>query len=292
MTSKRLAKTFNGEPAQAAPAPANDSGINPVPLWPLERYYRDPNDRTVYVNEINAASALDIVAQLRYFEKLDPEKPIRMVIHSGGGSISAGQGIIGVMKTMHAPVHTAAFGDCESMASLLLAAGTKGHREIYPGTRFMIHQPHLSDNFGRESQGNNTAWDMANTRRRSEHLYLHFIGLPATKKNLNLISDALETDTVMNAHQVKALGLADRIIDVPPENSYANADAGRRIDLQERRAYMKVMEDVDRIEADSIDMKSHNHAQLGQRAIKALIQEHERQTTKPVPEAAPRLRRG
>src|SRR5437016_3608405 len=127
MATRRPRQDFNKE-QHASRQPANDRERPSVPDWPGDKFYRDVEDRTIYVKDIDAYAAHDIVAQLRFFNKVDPDKPITMIINSGGGIISAGMGIIGVMKTLDAPVHTVAFGDCESMASLLLAAGKRGHR--------------------------------------------------------------------------------------------------------------------------------------------------------------------
>ncbi|HTK83729.1 MAG TPA: ATP-dependent Clp protease proteolytic subunit [Patescibacteria group bacterium] len=274
----RVKRDF-GDSAKQQQKPANDRPSRRE--WPGDKFYRDVEDRTIFVNDIDGTAAHDVVSQLLYFDKIDPDKPITMIINSGGGTISAGLGIIGVMKTLRAPVHTVAFGDCESMASLLLAAGTKGHRSIYPGTRFMVHQPWWSKNFGRESDGAVLAADATNSRYRSERLYLHFIGLPPTKNNLKLIHQALETDTVMNTGQAHALGLADNIIGVPDERDFEHLDGERRRDLAERRDFMKLLNEIDHIEHDKVDMSSYQESEVGQRAIRALIDAREHQIAAP-----------
>ncbi len=268
-------RDFGDSARQGKQNPANDRG-QPRREWPSDKFYRDVEDRTIFVKDIDGYSAHDIVSQLLYFDKIDPDKPITMIINSGGGSITAGLGIIGVMKSLRAPVHTIAFGDCESMASLLLAAGTRGHRQVYAGTRVMIHQPWWDKSFGRQSEGDNLAADMGNTRYRSERLYLHFMDLPATRENLKLIHEALETDTVMNPGQVQALGLADEIISVPNERDLHHLDDERRDDLAERRDFMKLMDEIDLIEHRKVDMDSYQMSEVGQRAIRSLIDERER----------------
>lgn len=268
-------REFGDSARQGQQRPANDRGSQPRD-WPRDKFYRDVEDRTIFVKDIDGYSAHDIVSQLLYFDKIDPDKPITMIINSGGGSITAGLGIIGVMKSLRAPVHTIAFGDCESMASLLLAAGTRGHRQVYAGTRIMIHQPWWDKSFGRESEGANLASDMANTRYRSERLYLHFMDLPPSDNNLRLIHEALETDTVMNPGQVQALGLADKIITVPNEKDLDHADDERLDDLAERRDFMKLMDEIDLAEHHKIDMNSYQMSEVGQRAIRSLIDERER----------------
>ena len=58
-----------------------------------------------------------------------------------GGSVSSGLGIYDTMQYIQPPVSTWCVGQCCSMASLLLAAGTKGMRYSLPNAKIMVHQP-------------------------------------------------------------------------------------------------------------------------------------------------------
>ena len=287
MVKTQVKTTFGKGARQLDEAPNADAANDSQPAAPAAA----KDDRTIYVQNINADTAHTIVRRLLELDEADPSQPITMIIHSGGGFISAGRGIIGVMKSLRAPLHTVAFGDCESMASHLLAAGDRGHRKIYAGTRVMIHQPSLSADFGRESNGAATAVDMANSRRRSERIYLHCLGLPPTKKFLNLMSDALETDTVLNATQACALGLADEVIDAPPDSAFDGVNTPeRKATRAERGSFLKMLGDVDRLEDSEIDMASRKQSELGQRAVKILTQERARYLSRPrsaTPGAAP-----
>lgn len=64
-----------------------------------------------------------------------------MYINSPGGSVTAGLGIYDTMQYVLPPVSTWCVGQACSMASLLLAAGTKGMRHSLPNARVMTHQP-------------------------------------------------------------------------------------------------------------------------------------------------------
>lgn len=64
-----------------------------------------------------------------------------MYINSPGGSVTAGLGIYDTMQYVLPPVSTWCVGQACSMASLLLAAGTKGMRHSLPNARIMTHQP-------------------------------------------------------------------------------------------------------------------------------------------------------
>jgi arabinogalactan endo-1,4-beta-galactosidase len=55
--------------------------------------------------------------------------------------VTAGLAIYDTMQYIEAPVSTLCIGQACSMASLLLAAGTKGMRRSLPNARIMVHQP-------------------------------------------------------------------------------------------------------------------------------------------------------
>jgi len=81
-----------------------------------------------------------IIAQLLYLEREDPEKDINMYIHSPGGVISAGLAIYDTMQLLKCDISTICVGECASMATVLLAAGTKGKRYALRHSTIHIHQ--------------------------------------------------------------------------------------------------------------------------------------------------------
>jgi ATP-dependent Clp protease protease subunit len=88
-------------------------------------------------------SAKDIVNKLLYLEMTDPGKPITFYINSPGGVITSGMCIYDTMKMITSPVITVCMGMAASMGSLLLAAGEKGKRYVWPSGKVMIHQPSI-----------------------------------------------------------------------------------------------------------------------------------------------------
>lgn len=85
----------------------------------------------------------DIVEQLFYLEALKPGKPIHMYINSPGGMVTGGFAMHDIMQAISSPVYTYCIGFAASMGSVLLSAGEKGHRFIYPMAEVMIHQPSI-----------------------------------------------------------------------------------------------------------------------------------------------------
>ena len=97
-------------------------------------------DRIIMVTgEINDELAESVVSQLLYLEAEDKDKPVKMLIQGPGGSVSSGNSIISVMKSISCPVHTIAMGSVASMSALITISGSKGNRSAYPNTEIMLH---------------------------------------------------------------------------------------------------------------------------------------------------------
>src|SRR4030066_2077307 len=98
-------------------------------------------ERIVFVGTpIDDQIANLIIAQLLYLAREDPEKDISMYIHSPGGVISAGLAIYDTMQLSRCDIATICVGECASMATVLLSAGTKGKRYALPHATIHIHQ--------------------------------------------------------------------------------------------------------------------------------------------------------
>lgn len=105
-------------------------------------YSRLLKDRIIFIGDVITPQAAGlVVAQLLFLEGQDPKKDINMYIHSPGGSVSAGLAIFDTMRFIRPDIATFCMGSAASMASVLLAAGARGKRNILPHARVMIHQP-------------------------------------------------------------------------------------------------------------------------------------------------------
>ena len=99
-------------------------------------------DRIIFLGcPINDEVANIIQAQLLFLDSNGYDSDISLYINSPGGEVYAGLGIYDTMQTIASDVHTINTGLAASMASILLAAGTKGKRSALPHSRVMIHQP-------------------------------------------------------------------------------------------------------------------------------------------------------
>jgi len=81
-----------------------------------------------------------IVAQLLFLEHDDPERDIHLYINSPGGSITAGLAIYDTMRAIRPNVSTVCVGMAGSMATPILAGGTKG-QALQPAALYYPHAP-------------------------------------------------------------------------------------------------------------------------------------------------------
>ncbi|HLW21864.1 MAG TPA: ATP-dependent Clp endopeptidase proteolytic subunit ClpP [Sphaerochaetaceae bacterium] len=164
-------------------------------------------DRIIILGEeVNAASANVIVAQLLFLESEDPTKDISLYINSPGGSVTAGLAIYDTMQYIKCDVQTICLGQAASMGALLLAAGTAGKRYILPSARVMIHQPWGGVN-GQVSDISIHAKELLRIKKLSiEYFATH------TGKSLETIASDIERDFFFTAEEAVSYGLADKIM--------------------------------------------------------------------------------
>ena len=168
------------------------------------------NDRIIVLSEeVNAASASVVVAQLLYLEGQDPEKDISFYINSPGGSITDGMAIHDTMQYIKCDVSTICVGMAASMGAFLLASGAKGKRYALPDWEILIHQPLIG--------GGGLSGQTTDIKIHSDHLVyvrskLSRLLSEYTGQPLETIERDTERDNYMTAEQAKAYGLIDEII--------------------------------------------------------------------------------
>lgn len=80
-----------------------------------------------------------VVAQLLYLDSEDPDRDISLYVNSPGGSVTAGLAIYDTMQGVRADVSTVCMGFAGSMATIVLAGGTKGKRLALPHSTIHMH---------------------------------------------------------------------------------------------------------------------------------------------------------
>ena len=103
-------------------------------------YSRLLRERIIFINQpIDDALASLVVAQLLFLQSEDPDRDISLYITSGGGSVTAGFAMHDTMRHLSCDVATIAMGMTGSMATFLLASGTKGKRFALPNATVHFH---------------------------------------------------------------------------------------------------------------------------------------------------------
>lgn len=170
-------------------------------------YSRLLKDRIVFIGDvISPQTAGLVVAQLLFLEGQDPKKDINMYIHSPGGSVSAGLAIFDTMRFIRPDIATFCMGSAASMASVLLAAGAKGKRNILPHARVMIHQP----SGGVRGQASDIEIEAREILKIREEMNL--ILADCTGQSIEKIAQDTDRNFWMNAAESVSYGIVDNVL--------------------------------------------------------------------------------
>jgi ATP-dependent Clp protease protease subunit len=173
----------------------------------LEKYFYDT--RSIHLwGIVDDKSAKDVVTKLLLLEADKPGEEIKFFISSPGGSVTSGMVIYDTMHLIKSPVSTICMGLAASMGSILLSAGEKGRRFIYPHGEVMIHQPSL----GGHIQGVSADMEIhAEQILRTKEMGARILA-ENTGQTIERIRKDFERDSWMDAEKSVELGIVDKII--------------------------------------------------------------------------------
>src|SRR3954470_8614595 len=177
-------------------------------------YSRLLKDRIIMLGgPVTEEAASAIIAQLLFLSNDDPKSDIQFYINSPGGSVSAGLGIIDTMKFLRCDVAPTCTGMPASMGACLLAAGTKGKRNVLQNSQVMLHQPLI----GGVLQGPATdlGIEAAHMLRLRDRLYK--LMAEYTGKTADQIHRDFDQTKWLFAEEAVEYGCADRIAEKAPE---------------------------------------------------------------------------
>ena len=174
-------------------------------------YSRLLKERIVFLGEeVNAASASTVVAQLLFLEAEDPNKDIHMYINSPGGEITSGMAIYDTMQYIKCDVSTICIGMAASMGAFLLAGGAKGKRMALPNAEIMIHQP-LGGTQGQATEIEIAAKHIIRTKEKMNRMLSENAG-----KSYEQVCADTERDNWLTAQEALEYGLIDSIVENRP----------------------------------------------------------------------------
>jgi len=165
--------------------------------------------RAVYLwGVVDDKSARDIVSKLLLLDADKPKTEIKFYINSPGGVVTSGMVMYDTMKMISSSVSTICMGLAASMGSILLSAGTKGKRYIYPHGEVMIHQPSLGGYFQATSADIEIH---ANQIRKTKELGAKILAKNCGKTVDQVMAD-FDRDYWMDGTEAVAYGIVDHIL--------------------------------------------------------------------------------
>ena len=166
--------------------------------------------RAVYLwGVVDDKSARDIVAKLLLLDADKPGEEIKFFINSPGGMVTSGMVMYDTMRLIKSPVSTICMGLAASMGSILLSAGTKGKRFIYPHGEVMIHQPSLGGYFQATSADIEI---QANQMRKTKEIGAKILAENCGKTVDQIMKD-FDRDYWMDAKESVTYGIVDKVLD-------------------------------------------------------------------------------
>jgi ATP-dependent Clp protease protease subunit len=159
--------------------------------------------------QITDPMANNIIAQLLYLDREDPDKDISMYIQSPGGVISSGLAIYDTMQLIRAPISTICVGMAASMATVLLCAGAKGKRYALPHSTIHMHQAHGG------VQGQASDIQIAAREILREQEIIRDVLVRHTGQSPEKITHDTDRDFYLSAEQAVEYGIVDEILTKP-----------------------------------------------------------------------------
>jgi ATP-dependent Clp protease protease subunit len=177
-------------------------------------YSRLLKDRIIFIGTaIDDFVANAVVAQLLFLQMEDAQKDIHIYINSPGGSITDGMAIYDTMKFMSCDIVTYCIGQAASMATVLLAAGSKGKRYALPHSRMMIHQPSGGAG-GQAADISIAAKEIVRWRK-----ILNELLSISTGQSIEKIEKDSDRDFFLTSGEAKEYGIIDEVVVQAPRSS-------------------------------------------------------------------------
>ena len=156
--------------------------------------------------------ANNIIAQLLFLDREDPERDIYIYINSPGGIITAGLAIYDSMKLIRPDISTICVGGAASFGTVLLCSGAKGKRFATPNSTIHMHQPMG----GAQGQASDIEIQARELLRLQDKLYQ--IIAENTGQSYERVARDSDRDYYMTAEQAKTYGLIDDVYTQSSEN--------------------------------------------------------------------------
>ena len=150
--------------------------------------------------------ANNIIAQLLYLDREDPERDVSLYINSPGGVITAGLAIFDTIRLVRPDVSTICVGLTASMGTVLLCAGATGKRYALANSTIHMHQP-TGGTQGQASDIDITAREILRMQDKLRQIIAEHTGQPYEK-----IARDTDRDYFLSPEQAQEYGLIDEVL--------------------------------------------------------------------------------
>ena len=192
--------------------PPSRKGAQPDGNKP-EKFISVHENKIYYYSNVNRESAVELNKKIGELESksltmsktLDIDTPsIKVLINSGGGSITAGISSMDTILRCKVPVETYVDGFCASAATFLSVVGEK--RFMSRNSYMLIHQ--LSTNFwGKYSEFEDEKQNLDLMMETIKNVYREYTEVPMKK-----IDEILKHDLMWDATTCLEYGLIDKVV--------------------------------------------------------------------------------
>lgn len=166
--------------------------------------------RAVYLwGVVEDKSIREAVSKILLLDADKPGEEIKLYINSPGGVVTSGMVLYDTIKMISSPVSTICMGLAASMGSILLSAGAKGRRFIYPHGEVMIHQPSISGYYQATSADIEI---QAIQIEKTKQLGAKILADNCNKSVKQVLKD-FDRDYWMDAKEAISYGIVDAIMD-------------------------------------------------------------------------------
>ena len=177
----------------------------PSAQW-VDLYNRLYRERVLFLcQDLDDELSNQLIGIMLYLNAEEETKDFYIYINSPGGSVTCGIAVYDIVNYIDSDVTTLCVGTAASMASFILAGGTRGKRIAFPHSRIMIHQPEGGSQ-GQASEVLSESEEVIRIRHQVGKIYADRTG-----QNLNRISRDMDRDQFMSAREAKDYGLIDHL---------------------------------------------------------------------------------
>lgn len=185
----------------------------------VDIYNRLYRERILFLfQQLNDDLANQLISIMLYLNAEKNSKDIFIYINSPGGSVTCGIGVYDIMNYITSDIKTICVGTAASMASFILAGGSRGQRIAFPHARMMIHQPE-GGNIGQATEVIWECEEVQRIRKQVGHIYSKKTG-----QSILRISNDMDRDQYMDVKESKEYGLIDHITQRRNDSQAFNID--------------------------------------------------------------------